>query len=413
VIAPLLLAMGLASAAPSTVDLNGSRLYIQADAGAQLVGMQLVVDAGTTREGASQSGLAALSAEAVLHTNVNGMALADRVAADGGSISFIVNPDVVRFTIEALPAALPAISRDIAAAFAAPDTSEAAIAYGRTTLGILIDEEEKDPMFVGLEMLHGSYYTGGAALPALGTRRSLAALRGSDVAAFIAAHYLRGNAFATATGRIDTAVSDAARTALAGLRDGTEKASAIVVDPPVAANKQIVTRRDVARPLVVAGFAAPALGDRDFAAMLILSEMLRTIAPHNSSTAFSNVENSVALVYNYDIKPACFSVAFNGGLIDPSGGLRKLGNFVRHAAAQPLSTVDLDRFRAQARGQWLLGSVQLTDRAWQIGAAVANGAEPDDQAAVATEIGQVTASDVQRVARTYLQHYNVALVLPR
>jgi zinc protease len=413
VIAPFLLAAALASAAPATVDLNGPRLYTQADAGAQLVGMQLVVDAGTSREGAAQNGLAALSAEAILHTNVNGVALADRVAAAGGSISFNINPDVVRFTIEALPAALPAVSRDVAAAFAAPDTSEAAIAFARTTLASRIDDAEKDPLFVGLEMLNGSYYTGGAALPALGTPASLAALHGPDVAAFIAAHYLRGDAFATATGRIDEAVSDAARTALAGLRDGTEMASTIVVDPPAAAGKQIVTRRDIGGPVVVIGFAAPALGDPDFAAMLVLGEMLRTIEPHNSATVFSNVDNSLALVYDYDVKPATFSLAFNGGRIDPSAGLRTLGNFVRHAAAQPLDAADLDRFRAQARGQWLLGAVQLTDRAWQIGAAVANGADPNAQAAVTTELGTVTAADVQRVARTYLQRYNTALVLPR
>jgi predicted Zn-dependent peptidase len=413
VIAPFLLAGALASAAPATVDLDGSRLYIQADAGAQVVGMQLVVDAGTSREVASQSGLAALSAEVILHTNVDGVALADRVAAAGGSITFNVAPNVVRFTVDALPAALPDISRDLAAAFAAPDTSEAAIASARAELGSRIESEEKDPLFVGLEMLHQSYYTGGAALPALGTPASLAALRGSDVAAFITAHYLRGNAFATATGHIDATVSDAARTALAGLRDGTEADSAIVVDPPAAIGKQIVTRRDVAAPLFVIGFAAPALGDRDFAAMLVLAEMLRNVAPHNSATVFSSVESSVALVYEYDVKPATFTLAFNGGRIDPSSGMRAIENLVRRAAAQPLGADDLVRFRAQARGQWLLGGVQLTDRAWQIGAAVANGAEPDLESAVAAQVSQVTPDDVQRVARIYLQSYNVAIVLPR
>jgi predicted Zn-dependent peptidase len=55
----------------------------------------------------------------------------------------------------------------------------------------------------------------------------------------------------------------------------------------------------------------------------------------------------------------------------------------------------------------------LTDRAWQIGAAVANGAEADVESAVAAQVLQVTPHDVQRVARIYLQNYNVAIVLPR
>jgi len=393
--------------------LDGSRLYLQADAGAQVVGMQLVVDAGTSREAASQSGLAALSAEVILQTNINGVALADRVASAGGSISYNVAPNVVRFTVEALPAALPDISRELAAAFAAPDTSDAAIASARADLNKRIEREQKDALFVGIEMLHQSYYTGGAALPALGTPASLAALRGTDVAKFIAAHYLRGNAFATATGRIDPAVSGAARTALAGLRDGTEADNAIVANPPVAIGKQIVTRRDVAAPVYAIGFGAPALGDRDFAAMLVLAEMLRTVTPYNSASVFNSVESKVALVYEYDVKPATFTLAFSGGRIDPSSGMRAIASLVRRAAAQPLGADDLNRFRAQARGQWLLGGAQLTDRAWQIGAAVVNGAEPDVESAVAAQVLQVTPDDVQRVARIYLQSYNVAIVLPR
>ena len=50
VIAPVLLA-ALGARGPATIDLGGStRLYAQADDGAQLIALQLVVPAGTARQ---------------------------------------------------------------------------------------------------------------------------------------------------------------------------------------------------------------------------------------------------------------------------------------------------------------------------------------------------------------------------
>jgi predicted Zn-dependent peptidase len=414
VIVPLLLAAALTTAAPATIDLGGTtRLYAQADQGAQLVGMQVVVSAGTTRQAATQGGLAALTAETLLETKVEGIALVDRVTAAGGSLAYTIDPDVVRFTIAALPDALPAIARDLAAVLAAPDTSAATLSAARATLASRIDGDEKNPLIVGLEMLRGSYYTGGAALPTLGTRASLGALRGSDVAAYFAAHYRRGNAFAAATGRIDDAVSAAARTVLQALPEGTEPSPAIGVRPPTAAGKQIVTHRDIGIPVVMVGFAAPALGDRDFAAMLVVRTMLSAVSERTSATTLTDFERGVAAIYDYDVKPATLTVAINGGRIDPALGLRALRALLQRVADGPFDADALARFRESARGKWLLEAVSLTDRAWLIGAAVANGSEPNAAAGVADAIARVSGEDVQRVARTYLQRYTVATVLPR
>jgi len=122
---------------------------------------------------------------------------------------------------------------------------------------------------------------------------------------------------------------------------------------------------------------------------------------------------NIAAIYDYDVKPATLTVALNGGRIDPQLGLSAVRALVRHAAAEPLAADQLTRYRGAARGKWILEAVSLTDRAWQIGAAIVNGSQPGAGADVADAIGRVTADDVQRVARTYLQRYTVAFVLPR
>jgi predicted Zn-dependent peptidase len=71
------------------------------------------------------------------------------------------------------------------------------------------------------------------------------------------------------------------------------------------------------------------------------------------------------------------------------------------------------RYKETARGEWALEAMTLTDRAWLIGAAVNQGANPDLAQSVTAAIDRVTPADVQRLAKNYLQHYTVALVLPR
>jgi predicted Zn-dependent peptidase len=241
----------------------------------------------------------------------------------------------------------------------------------------------------------------------------LNALGGADVTAFVAAHYRRGNAFAAATGLVDDGVSAAARTVLNGLPEGNDAAVAIDVHQPTEAGKQIITHRDIGIPVVLVGFPAPGLGDRDFAPMLVIRAMLGTVSQRTASTTLSDFERGVAAIYDYDVKRATLTVAINGGRIDPAQGLTALRTLLRRIADGPMDASALARFRAVARGAWQLEAVSLTDRAWLIGAAVANGSDPNAAAQVADAISKVSIEDIQRVAKAYLLRYTVATVLPR
>jgi predicted Zn-dependent peptidase len=400
-------------AAAVALDLGAGKLYASADAGAQLTGLTLVVSAGTAREGGTQNGLAALTAESMLFGRVGGVPLNDRVTADGGSIDVVVGPSAVRFTIEALPAAMPAVAADIARTFAAPDTSLATVSAARDALTGQIAEGERNPTAVGIEMLRGSYYRGAASRPLLGSRASVAALTPADVAAFSAAHYVRGNAFFTATGVVDAGTSDAARTVLAAFPAGTEAPPAIGVRPLGLEARRIVTHRDIGTPFVLLGFAAPALGERDFAAMLVLRAILGDITDRSDITTAAPIERGLDIVYSYDVKPATFGIAINGALLDPQAGLTIVQAIARNALSKPFSAGVIRRYKDTARGEWALEALTLNDRAWQIGAAVTEGADPATAQSVIAAIDRVTPVDVQRIAKRYLQRYIVALVLPR
>jgi predicted Zn-dependent peptidase len=414
VIAPLLLAAALAVASvPHAVDNGANKLYAQNDAGAQLVGLELVVSAGTARQGATQNGLAALTAQTLLFTKIDGVTLSDRIIAAGGSIDVTIDPAVARFSLEVLPGSLAAVSRDIAHAIATPDTSPATVAAARDALGARIDDNQRNPISVGVEMLRQSYYRGSAGAPSLGSRASLANLGPSDVAAFLAAHYLRGTAFAVATGRVDDAATAATNTVLGAFPAGTEAPLALKTQAFSAQPKHLVTQREIGVPFALVGFAAPAMTDKDFAAMLVLRSLLDDVAARQSPTTLSLFQRGINVVYAYDVKPATFTVAINGSEIDPTAGLTVLQAILKTAVTKPLNRDVVKRYKETARGDWALEAITLTDRAWQIASAVNQGGDPAAAQAVTAAIDRVTAADIQRIAKTYLQRYAVAVVLPR
>jgi zinc protease len=400
---PLLLAATLAVAPP---------VYAHPDAGAPLTGFVIVVSAGTAREAEGQNGLAALTAETVLLGRAGGLSLNERIERAGGSADFVVMPGVVRFEVEVLPGAVTAVGAAIAQEFAAPDTSPETVAAARAALAGRIDDDERNPITVGLEMLRSSYYQGTAGAAGLGTRASLANLGPADVAAFFAAHYRRDSAFAGVTGSVDDATAAALNTAIAALPAGSEPAPVLTANAFGDQPKHVVAQRDIGVPFALVGFAAPAMSDPDFGAMLVLRALLDDIASRPSSTTLEPFERGIDVIYDYDVKPATFTVAINGGRIDPTAGLTVLEAVVKTADIK-LNADVISRYKTTARGDWALEALTLTDRAWQLGAAVNEGAGPDLAQSVFAAIDAVTPADVQRVVKTYLQHYTVALVLPR
>ncbi|MFN2459708.1 MAG: M16 family metallopeptidase [Candidatus Velthaea sp.] len=405
-----------AAAAPlrtTAVDIGGAKLYAQSDDSALLAGVQFFVRAGLDREGPQQNGLAALSAETILSTPVDGMALRDAVAARGGQLTATVGQHDVRFYVEAPPAALPAIAALAAKALAAPDTSAGPVAAARTTLAARIAEEERNPVSVGLAMLRQSYYDGGGGMPVLGTNASLAALRGSDVRAFVAAHYRSGGSLVTAVGRVTPDVTAAARVLAATLPAGTEPLGITKVRPMAATPKRIVTQRDIGVTYVVLGFAAPAPGDRDFGPMLILRSLLADVFVRPSSTTLPSYARAVGVMYAYDAKPASLALYINGAQLSPSAGIGGVDAVLKSVAGKPFNASLLKRYKSSAHGEWQTETISLSDRAWSIGNFIEQGVDPDYAQTALAAIDAATAADVQRAAKAYLQHFTVALISPR
>jgi zinc protease len=404
-----------AGAAPgvTAIDLGGVPGYIRPDAGALLAGMQLFVRAGLDRQTPAQNGLASLVAESLLRVRVDGTPLADAVAARGGSLSAAVSGQYVRFHLEGRPEVVATAATLVAGVLAHPAFDPATVGAARAALVERLADAETDPRAVGVQMLRGSYYRDGPGMPPLGTREGLAALREDDVRSFFARWYLRGGALVAVVGAPSEGVQAAARRVAAALAPGAAPAAVVATRPFGAQPKRIVTHREGSGSYVVLGFAAPALGDRDFPAVLVMKALLGDLFESSGVTSQPAVFRPAGTIYAYDTAPAQLALWLNGRLVDPGVGLAAVDAVLKSAAAKPLGVAALRRYRDTARGAWALEYLSLDERAWSVGNAAVHGLDPAAADAVAPAIALVTAADVQRVAKRYFARFDVALILPR
>jgi predicted Zn-dependent peptidase len=177
--------------------------------------------------------------------------------------------------------------------------------------------------------------------------------------------------------------------------------------------KHLITSREIGVPFALIGFPAPSMNGPEFGAALVLRALFNDIAARQSTTTLAPFQRGINVVYTYDIKPASFTVAINGSELDPTAGLTVLQAILKTALAHRLGADVVKRYKETARGDWALEALTLSDRAWRIGAAVNQGADPALGQNVGAAIDRVTPADVERMAKHYLQHYTIALVLPR
>jgi len=244
-----------AVAAPnfSVTRFSGGSVVRQDDPVADLAGTQVRIPAGLDRQNPDQNGLAALVAESILQTPVDGVPLGDSIAGDGGSIVYDVGPHDVRFYLEGLPASYGSMLGRFRSALARPDFSAPALARARTALGARIARTQQFPLTVGLQMLNRTFYTDSdAGMPPLGLPQTLAGFVTSDAQAFFSAHYLRGGAVVSAAGKLSCMASGSLDNLLGVLRPGSSAPVKVALKQLPSNTRQLIARRDIPVPWLIA-----------------------------------------------------------------------------------------------------------------------------------------------------------------
>lgn len=396
----------------------GPLVLQQPDASADLAGTEVLLQAGLDRQTAKQNGLAALVAQAILRTPVQGsIALEDAVAGNGGSITYAVDPRGVRFYLEGLTGTYGTLLDLFRDALSKPDFSAATLASARTALDAKIAQSQRAPLSVGIDMLNRAFYEDSAGMPPYGLPATLAGFGTADAQAFYAQHYRSGDAVVSAVGNVASVPKSAFGALVGGLPAGTSSPAKVTMGKLPSTTRQLLARRDVTVPWLVAQYPAPDLQSNDFGAMLILTAfMQRTLADVSEVPAISTrsaSQRGVGAYYNFDARPANVIIYVDGGLGDPTRTFATALTVVNVLGHAKLGG-DLAEMKSYAAGRLLEDTVTLQDRAWFAAVFASRGVTGGDYFSRALKaVNATTSADLQRVASRYLGAPTIALVLPR
>lgn len=389
----------------------------QSDVTADLAGTEVLLQAGLDRQSPKQNGLAALVAQCIMRTPVDGLPLEDAVDANGGSISYAIEPRDVRFYLEGLSGTYPALLNLLRTALAKPDFGVETLTSARNALIQKIDQNQHVALNVGIDMLNHAFYEDSeAGMPPYGVPATLTSFTTADAQAFYNAHYRRDEAIVSSVGNAQSVDKDAYAALVSGLPSGTSTPVRVPMPKLASNSRQLIARRDVPVPWLIAQYRAPDLRSKDFGAMLILTAFMeRTLADVSEVPAIathSAASRGVGAYYNFDTQPANVIIYVDGGLGDPTRTFATALTVV-NILGQAKMTGDLGEMKSFAAGRFLEDTATLQDRAWLAAVFATRGMRGDYLTQAIKAMNSTTATDLQRVAQQYLSVPTIALVLPR
>jgi zinc protease len=154
----------------------------------------------------------------------------------------------------------------------------------------------------------------------------------------------------------------------------------------------------------------------DYPTMLVIEALLgRGGDVHSFSLGSDNSlpDEFAGAYYQYEAQPGMLAVFLNGSDASVDGAVRDLQSAVGRLRGSALPDAIIDRGRRLAIGQYYAGVSTLGDAAWLLGRAAASPDGPNFENLVPARIARVSAADVQRVARRYLQGEILGIVLPQ
>jgi zinc protease len=397
---------------------GGLRLLVREDPNAEIVSVSLQVRTGSRYETQETSGLSHFVQRMMLRGTARRSArLIVETAEDlGGSIEASSDVESGEIRGSSLAAHQDALLQLIAEIALMPTFPAEELERERRLILSQIQTRAETPLSLALDTLaaelYGSHPFG---LPILGQKSSLQRLGRSD----LVAHYLRvyraGATVLSVSGRVER---DRIRRQVEQLFGRMPPGD---VDEPVdAAPTPSAERRVLSRPVqqtrLVVGFLGPGIGHPDYAPGKVMTAILGGGA---SGRLFVKLRGDEGLAYSV-------------GMLQPSR--RGPGNFIAYVAtsdtgverAEAATRQTIERFRAEgpsgaevARAKaYVLGNLAMDRRtnarqAWYLAFFELIGAGWDYPDRYARALETVTAEDVIRVARRYLDRPTTVVVRPR
>lgn len=416
--APSAAAEGKAGGISRTRLANGFTVLVRENPVAPVIAVSLQVKMGTrweTRENAGISNLLQLMMVRGTAT-LNGTQIVEAADRMGGSIEAVADGDASEISATALSRHWVEILELVADVTLHPSVPEATFRAVRDFLIRQIRNRADKPYNVALDTLTARIYGDHPyAWDPIGLKPSIERADRDAVLAHYRRHYVPGGIVLAVSGRVSsTEVVAQAQRLFGGMAPGSPSASEAPRPPAPAASREVLAVPG-AQAQIMMGALAPALTERDYAAVKVLSAVL---GGGMAGRFFSELRDKQGLAYT--------TATQYPSRVDPSYFLAQIGTAPENVTKADAALSDqLARIQREpvsdeelrvAQG-YLLGSLEMDRRtnarqAWYLATFEQAGVGYEFLDRYLAEVRQVTAADVQRVAQRYLSRLRVVIVQP-
>jgi len=395
---------------------NGLRLLVRSDPSAEVVGLSLQVRAGSRFENAERAGLTHFLHRVMLRgtTKHSASALAETAEELGGALDASGEVETAEIRARALARNWERLLGLVAEVALTPTLPEAEVERERRLILSQIGTRADSPFLLTLDALLGALCGDHpCSRPSPGTVSSVGRLTRQALVAHHREIYQPEQLVLAVSGRVPPDKVVRLVEALFGKMPRGAAARPESPPPPTPTGERRLLQRSVHEARILVGYLGPGLDDADYPAAKVLAAIL---GGGMSGRLFVELRENRGLAYSVGVlspfrtAPA-FLVAHMG--TDPSNvdaaeaSLRAEIDRLRHepvgeqdvarGKAHVLGTLAMDR-RSNARHAWYLAFFETVGVGWQF----------IDRYTQAVQA--VTAADITRVARKYLDRPTVVLL---
>lgn len=418
--AALALAPGAASAEAvrrERLD-NGLTVLVRENPLAPVVAVSLLVRMGTRWESPAESGISNFVHAVMVKgtTRRGGAELAEAIAALGGKISASGDVDYSGINASALARFWRELLGLTAELALTPKLDPAEVDAERDWLLSRIQRQRDSPSARAFDELYGALYGPHPyGLRTLGTPESLRRIDHAAIVAWYRRFYRPERMVLAVSGQVQAGEVVAEARRLFGALPGGPPPAPPANPAPARGARRLVVEQPAQQAQVLAGGLAPSLDHADHAAVKLLATVL---GGGMAGRLFAELRDRQALAYT--------ASAFYDAVREPGALVLYLGTSPENARrAEHALLVEIERVRREAPGAdelerakgFLLGKYAMDRRtnarqAWYMAFYEVQGVGQDFPERYRRAVQAVTAADVQRVARAYLDPLTLVVLTP-
>lgn len=254
--------------------------------------------------------------------------------------------------------------------------------------------------------------------PIAGSVQSVQNIKRQQILDYFHQYYIPNNMVVVVVG--DVNADDALRKITQSFADfpkGTLPAGNVPKEPVQHGIRTVTDRMDINQAYLMMGFQAPTIESPDSYALEVMSQILGS---GRTSRLYQALREDKQLAYDVDFGYSTFrdnGLLVSSAAADPSnvkavtvGILKQIEKLKTNGVTQ----TELNRAKAKILSDWAFSHETYEQQSDEIGYYTIIG-DPSYPTTYVNRINQVTAADVQRVARKYLKpdSYTLAFVLPK